>query len=131
MDFESGPEVYAICGNRKWKIKPNANTKTVTDAVMDAVEEYDIALEKAKKGKITERARLKIYDSSAQKILDATLEDFEYLKEAETPDVGPGLLGKLAGEVKDFTVAGGALGRQHARMQLDIMNGTLPDTSRD
>jgi len=125
------PVPYAYCGDHKWQLKRTANTKSVLDKILEAVDEYDIAFAKFTKGNMRERQRLQVYEKATKEILEAALDKFVYKKEADNPEVGPGALGRLAGEVKDFLAAGGALGVRHAQTQLDSMREHLSSITPD
>ena len=133
---------YAYCNSLKWGIRPLAHTKQTTDIVRKAVASYEESMRAVLSGKMMESERLVIYEDASKTILEATLESFDEPPKGETrtpfsyddvandPEAGPGLLGKLAIEIKDFLFAGGAGGMRLLQTQSDTMSGISSRTSR-
>ena len=120
----SGVKPFAFCGLAKWDINELAHLKERLDIIMAAVNEYGLHIEKVGKGTATsDYERQQIYEKATKTILEAGLVDFEYEKEANNPEAGPGLLGMLAGELKDFLRDGAQHGKRHVEMQLALIKG--------
>lgn len=115
----TGEKPYAFCGKLQWDVRPLAHTKQNTDIVHKAITQYEESLHGVMSGKVRESERIRIYEDASKTILEACLEGFEYEKAANDPEAGPGLLGRLAVEVKDFLFAGGAAGMRLLQMQID------------
>lgn len=121
VDYMSSPEAHAYVGGKRWPLKKVALTKRVVDNVLKAVAEYDKVIGSPDH---TDIEKFNLYSEASRKILEATLDDFEYDAEANNPDVGPALLGLLGTEVKDFLLLGGALGARHVQTRLAAQIGT-------
>lgn len=115
-------EPFAFCGKSKWSINPEAHLKKVTDVIRESIKNYEETLSKVSKGEAYESERLEVYENSTKSILEVSLVNFDYEKEANNPDCGPALLGNLAIEIKDFLlVLGGKEGAKRSQMLLNLM----------
>ena len=108
---------------------PGILTKNTVDKVNKTASEYGKTLKKYEIGKIDDTERYAVYEKATREILEATLQKFNYMKEANNPDVGPALLGDLAGEVRDFILAGGKHGMRLLQTRLDTMKTTYSNIS--
>lgn len=131
VNYHTDKPAFAYIRDMEWKIKPLAHTKKVLDIVINAIDEYETSMRQLVAGDILEAQRLRIYESATKTILDATLEKFNYTRAANDPRAGPGLLGKLAMEVKDFLANGAKDGMLQLETQLALMNGASQRTSQD
>lgn len=114
IEWESTPTPFAFCGSLKWDIQKMAHTKTKVDKMMLCVKEYESEINQIMTGKSTsDYNRNNTYNKATKTILELGLVNFNYEKAANDPQAGPALLGILAGELKDFCLSGGALGRRH------------------
>ena len=112
--------VYAYVGKQKWLLKKDGLTLKTVDAILAASSEFENLLKKNP----SEQQRILAYRKASRKILELALEKFNWTKSANDPNIGPGLLGELAGEVKDFLLQGGRVGRQRLQTRLGMLKGT-------
>ena len=113
---------YAYCGKYKWNIKPP--TRTTIHTMQESTEVYNKKLEKIKQGDANDPVHLQIYEDASKAVLEATLEDFDYEKYADDPDVGVVLLGHLTGDVRIFLLNGGKHGNQRLQTSSNTPSGT-------
>lgn len=126
-----GETPFAFCGKQKWQLIPGIITKKIVDAVNKHAAEYAEALENQAKGKLPDAKRYAIYEKATKEILELTLTKFSYAKYANHPECGPALLGELAGEVRDFTLAGGKHGMRRLKIRLDSMKQISSNISQN
>lgn len=110
---------------------PGALTKNTVDKINKTASTYAKTLKQFEIGKIDDTERFNTYTKATREILELTLTKFNYLKEANNPEIGPALLGDLAGEVRDFILAGGKHGMRRLQTRLDTMRATLSGTSQN
>ena len=125
VEWEHGGKPYAYCGSLKWDIKPLAHTGKNMHKINAALTKYENVLNEAVKGnRITETEKLEKQEEMTNTILTLALEKFNYDDAANHKDAGPGLLVKLAVELKGFLGEGGALGMRHLQTRLNSTTGT-------
>lgn len=113
-------EPYAFVGKLHWNIKSHSYTEKINDKLISFNKDFQ---EQAKKAKSNDDL-IVLKRKSAKQVLELTLEKFSWSKPANDPNCGPYLLTELAGEVKDFCIGGGKVGRQRLRMRLDTITRT-------
>ena len=110
---------------------PGALTKDTVDKINKTASEYGKTLKKFEVGKIDDVDRYTVYEKATREILELTLQKFNYVKEANNPDCGPALLGSLAGEIRDFILAGGKHGMRLLQTRLNSVRAISSNTSQN
>ena len=130
ISFENPDEPpYAYVGDHKWEFHKLAVTQARVDKVLTATEEYDKVLKDIET--LDEVTRLRQWFASSRKILEATLDGFDWIDAASTAGVGPANLSFLAVQVRDFVARGGAGGaRQLLTLSRRMQRAGLPTTRR-
>ena len=114
----------AFAGTKTWKINPTGHTLSVRHQLLELMEKSEQrAAELEKSG--TRYQGILEYEKTTRKILDIGLVHFDYDMAADDPQIGPHMLGRLAGELQIFLVEnGGREGTQYLQMlqKLDTLN---------
>ena len=117
---------YAYIGKKKWQLKEGGLSQSRVEALLKLATETT----EYNKAPHTELEIYKFKNQQAKKVLDSTLVKFSWLKSAEDPEIGPALLFELAGEIKDFLIHGGKLGRQRLQTRLNLTRQISSGISR-
>ena len=134
--------LVAFAGSKTWKINPIGHTLSIRHRLLELMEKSEKrAAELEKTG--TRYQGILEYEATTKKILDIGLVRFDYDAAADDPQIGPHMLGRLAGELQIFLVEnGGREGTQYLQMlqKLDTLSryrssmdlrkntGSSPDT---
>ena len=118
---------YAYIGKKKWDLKEGGLSQSKIEALLKISEETT----EYNKAPHTELEIYRFKNKQAKKVLDSALTKFSWIKSAEDPEIGPALLFELAGEVKDFLIHGGRLGRQRLQTRLSLTRQISSGISRN
>ena len=119
-------EPYAYIGKQKWQLKEGGLSQSRVESLLKLASETT----EYNKQPHTELEIYKFKNQQAKKVLDSTLVKFSWIKSAEDPEIGPALLFELAGEIKDFLIHGGKLGRQRLQTRLNLTRQISSNISR-
>ena len=118
---------YAYVGKKKWQLKEGGLAQSKVEALLKLATETT----EYNKQPHTELEIYQFKNRQAKKVLDSTLMKFSWIKSAEDAEIGPALLFELAGEIKDFLIHGGKLGRQRLQTRLNLTRQISSGISRN